>query len=96
MSKGTSVYTNKGYENLVSNLDTKPSGELAVITPNDSVDLSVITRAVYVGADGDLKVDGETSGTVTFIGLKAGMYLPISVKRVYATGTTASNILSLA
>jgi hypothetical protein len=42
-----------------------------------------------------LKVDMGDSGTVTFSGLPAGVFLPIIVKRIYATGTTATNIIAL-
>jgi len=42
-----------------------------------------------------LKVDMADSGTVTFSGLPAGIFLPIIVKRVYSTGTTATNIIAL-
>lgn len=62
------------------------------ITPNDSTD--IVACNLYIGTGGDLKVDMEVDGTITFTGLQAG-YHPIKVKRVYATGTTASNIIGL-
>lgn len=67
------------------------------ITPNDSTNY-VTTRAVYVGTSGNLTVDmvEDYGGTfqVTFTNVAAGIF-PIQVTRVYATGTTASNIVLL-
>lgn len=66
----------------------------ATLTPSDSTELAV-TRGLYIGGAGDVKVDMAVQGTVTFVGVLAGSLLPIQVKRVYATGTTATNIVSL-
>lgn len=65
------------------------------VTPNDGTDLATPTRGIYVGASGDLKVDMRGVGTVTFVGLAAGMIHPICARRVYATGTTATGILGV-
>jgi len=64
------------------------------ITPNDTTDLATRTRCVYLGVGGDLKVDlVGGGGTITFVGLAAGVVHPLRIKRVYATGTTAGSIL---
>ena len=65
------------------------------ITTSDSEDFSEPTRGIYVGASGDLKVTFVSGGTVTLVGVPAGMLLPIQVIRVYATGTTASSLVAL-
>lgn len=65
------------------------------VTPADGADLSRIARGLYIGVGGNVKVDMSSSGTVTFVGVGAGTLLPIYVKRVYATGTTATNIIAL-
>jgi hypothetical protein len=71
-----------------------PSARAAAVTPNNSVDLTEVTRALYIGGAGDVKVDiGATA--ITFVGVAAGSLLPIRVTRVYATGTTASSIVAL-
>jgi hypothetical protein len=49
---------------------------------------------IYVGVAGDVKVDMKSSGTVTFKALPVGLH-KIGVTRVYATGTTATNLLGL-
>jgi hypothetical protein len=67
----------------------------SAVTPNDSTDLTTVAQGIYIGGAGDLKVDMADSGTVTFSGLPAGVFLPIIVKRVYSTGTTATNIIAL-
>jgi hypothetical protein len=67
----------------------------SAVTPDDSTDLTEVAKGVYVGGAGTLKVDMGDGGTVTFSGLSAGVFLPIIVKRIYATGTTATNIIAL-
>jgi hypothetical protein len=62
------------------------------ITPADS-DLSVPTRGVWVGTPGDLRVTLVNGGDVVLKGA-AGL-IPIAVKRVWATNTTATNIVGL-
>lgn len=68
--------------------------EAAAIVPADGADLPALTRAIYVGVAGDVKVDMETTGTVTFKALPVGIQR-LRVKRVYATGTTATNLVAL-
>lgn len=50
--------------------------------------------ALYVGTAGDVKVDMVGGGTVTFVGVSG--WMPILVKKVYNTGTDASDIVALA
>ena len=65
------------------------------VTPDDNNDLPARpTRGVYVGTSGDLKVDLKSGTTVTFSSLAAGVIHPLQVMRIYATGTTAANILA--
>lgn len=65
----------------------------ANITPSDTVDLTNPTKTgIYVGGSGDLKVDLLSGATVTYYNLSAGITHPIVAKRIYATGTTATNI----
>jgi hypothetical protein len=75
--------------------DTAPAVSAAVVAPNDGTDLPTApTRALYIGVAGDVKVDMADGSTVTFAGVANGI-LPISVKRVYLTGTAATNIVAL-
>lgn len=63
------------------------------IIPDDATDLPHETIAVYIGFDGDLKVDLISGETITMYNLAAGAWHPIAAKKVYATGTTATYIL---
>lgn len=74
-----------------------PAKHAAVVTPSDAADgfLAYVSRALQIGSDGDMTVDMQGSPelagtTVLFSGCKAGTVLPIRVKRVKSTGTTAS------
>lgn len=82
------------YSGYTNGLASPATGAFA-ITPNDSTDLTSFTRAVYIGGAGDLKVDTITNDTVTFSGVPAGTVFPIRVKKVYSTGTTATNLIAL-
>jgi hypothetical protein len=64
------------------------------LTPNDSGTL-LTTRALYIGAAGDLKVTMAYGDIVTFVAVPAGSILPIQVTRVFATGSTAASIIAL-
>jgi hypothetical protein len=76
----------------------------AAVTPSNTVDIpSVSTQdgagnngcVLYVGGDGDIKVTTAGGDTVVFTGLLAGMFVPVQVLRVWATDTTATNIVAL-
>ena len=50
---------------------------------------------LYVGTAGNLKVTTVAGDDVTFIGVNTGAFFPVQVKKVFATGTTASNVIAL-
>lgn len=51
---------------------------------------------LYTGdADGNLKCKTAAGQDVTFVGLKAGSFLPVQVVKVYATDTTLTNIVAI-
>lgn len=72
-------------------------GRAAAITPNDSVELPAHTRAIYVGGAGTLIVDmsDDAAANITFLAVPAGTTLPLRVRRVHATGTTATSLVAL-
>lgn len=76
-----------------SGLDS-PLAYLAAVTPADGSDLATSARALWVGGAGDIKVTTVGGSTVTIVGVTAGSILPVRVARVWATGTTATNILA--
>ena len=50
---------------------------------------------LYIGTAGALKVTTIGGDAVTFIGINTGAIDPVQVAKVWATGTTASNIIAL-
>jgi hypothetical protein len=74
----------------------EPIYAIAAVTPNDSVDLSNECRALYVGSNGNIRIDAPGGATnILFAAAKGGSTIPVRVKRVRATGTTVTNIVCL-
>jgi len=63
------------------------------ITPSDTVDQQY--AGIYVGGAGNVSVIMESGDTVTFTAPPVGTILPIRVKRVRATATTATLLIGL-
>jgi len=74
---------------------TSPATHGFAVTPSDTLDLSEMTRAIYVGSGGTLALRLLSGQTVTFAGIAAGSILPVRADRVLATGTTAGSIVGL-
>ena len=72
-----------------------PANDGFAITPSDSTDFALDTRAIYVGVAGNIAVVMQSGAVVTFVGVPAGTILPVRAGRVNATGTTASSLLGL-
>ena len=70
-----------------------PGGATSV-TPSNTNNLPT-PSIIYVGTGGNVKVTTAQGDEVTFLGLLAGMVIPVQVLRVWATGTTASNLLGI-
>ena len=82
------------FAHLFTKLDS-PGRTSETIVPSDVTDLVTVTRAIYVGVGGDVRVIMAGGMTQTFKAAAAGSILPICVSRVYATGTTATNLVGL-
>ncbi len=65
------------------------------ITPNDGADLPEVTRAIYVGGSGALSLVLSSGAEVVVSGVPGGTMLPIRVRRLKATSTTATLIVGL-
>ncbi len=65
------------------------------ITPNDTADLTRVTRGLMVAATGDVAVVLRSGDTLTLPGLTPGAIYPVRITRVLATGTTATGIKGL-
>lgn len=72
-----------------------PARQAFVVTPDNATDLKNTTRGVWVGGAGNLNVDMANGDTVLFSGIAAGTFLPIQVKRIRSTSTTATLIVAL-
>lgn len=73
-----------------------PSGDPFAVTASDTVDFVRIAKALYIGSGGNIALlaeDGDTA--VTFSAVPSGYILPVRVRRILVTGTTASNIIGL-
>lgn len=75
-----------------------------VITPSNtnnltlsggSIEAGETGACIYVGTGGNLRVTMLGGQDITFRNLPSGAFLPIQVKKVWATGTTATDLLSL-
>ena len=53
-----------------------------------------VCRSLYVGVTGDIKVTMANGDIATFTSVAAGI-LPVSVKQVWSTGTTATGLIAL-
>jgi hypothetical protein len=77
-------------------------GLAAVVTPSNTADIPVLTGGtsnngcvLYVGGAGNLRVTTVGGNDVVFAGVAAGSFIPVQVVKVWATNTTATNILAL-
>ena len=85
------------FDDVVRNI-LAPIDNATAVTPNDSTDLSYVTRGFMVGGSGAVNVDmagpdGDT--TVLFTGCIAGQVYPFRVRRIRSTSTTATDIRAL-
>lgn len=73
---------------------TQPASHACGVEPSDSEQLAEIPRALYIGTGGDLAVVMKSGAEVT-LQVFAGGIIPIRVRQVKATGTTADGIVGL-
>ena len=81
------------YDDRSSGLES-PGYNAATITPDDGADLPTASRAIYVGTAGDLAITMVGGGTLTLKNVPAGI-LPLRVRRVLATGTSAADLVAV-
>lgn len=72
----------------------QPITRLSEIIPSDSADLSPHCRGIYVGDTGDVRITSTDGDTVTLVSLSAGQFHPVCASRVWASGTTATDIVA--
>lgn len=74
---------------------TAPARDAEIVVPNDAVDLTYLTRALYIGNGGDLSLRLAGGQTVVFQNVSGGSILPLRAIGVDATGTSATGIVAL-
>jgi len=74
---------------------TAPARDAANVSPNDSVDLTVLPRALYVGQTGNVSARLIGGQTVVLENVQGGTVLPVRAAGINATGTTATGIVAL-
>lgn len=73
----------------------KKATHAAAVVASDTVNLATEAyQGLYVGVSGDVKVITADGDTVTFKAVPVGV-LPVQVRRVFSTGTTATNMVAL-
>ena len=67
-------------------------GDAAVVTTSDTVNFDT-PSVVFVGGGGTVRVLTAQGSDVTFVGVLAGSILPVQILRVFASTTTATNMV---
>jgi len=73
----------------------------ALVTPSDTLtlqqQLSTSNRStcLYIGVGGNVRVLTIGGDDVTFTNIPDGSFIPVHIKKVFDTGTTASSIIAL-
>lgn len=71
-----------------------PASSASEILPDDSADLAYVCTGLNVATPGAVRVTTK-SGDVVDVFVEAGSVFPLRVRRVWATGTTATGIRGL-
>jgi hypothetical protein len=82
------------FSTFARSLTSPPERGLA-IEPSDAGDLPQVTRALYVGGTGDVRVRLKGGDVLTLRGVQAGSLIPLRVAQVLAGGTTAAGLVGL-
>ena len=64
------------------------------VTPDDNQDLAIIGAIIFVGGGGNLEVTTVSGDTVIYKNLPDAYTLPVQVRRVKETNTTATDIIA--
>lgn len=74
---------------------SSPAIDGSMIVPSDATDLAHVTRALYVGSGGEIAAQLASGSVVTLSAVPGGALLPLRVRRVMSTGTSASGLVGL-
>lgn len=71
-----------------------PAEHLLEVIPSDTQDIPFASRALNVAESGTIRVT-TLSGQIATVAVSAGVPFPLRCKRIWATGTTATGIVSM-
>lgn len=74
---------------------TGPARVAYAITPHDTQELAMVTKAVCIGASGTLCFRAMHSTADVTLNVVAGQILPVRISHIRATGTTAAGLVGL-
>ena len=74
---------------------TAPVNNGKVPTHSDTVNERTDGRALYVGVGGDVKVTTPAGVDLLFKNMVGGIIHPVEVRRVWSTGTAATDLILL-
>ena len=78
----------------MSSFWSQVAGNASAITPSDTLEFQGPV-VVYVGVTGNMVVKTAGGDEVTFLNVQAGSVLPVRVKQVKSTLTTATDLIAL-
>ena len=82
------------FESQTPGLNSPAYGAFS-ITPDDAAPLMQVTRAVFVGSEGNMVVTLAHGQTVTLTAVQPGAIYPIRCTHVLQSGTTATGLVGL-
>lgn len=87
------MVTTDRFTNSSSSL-TAPFSGAGTVIPNDDTGLDHVSRSLHIGGAGNIRVQTIEGDVVTFAGVTTGWF-PGRISKVFATGTTATNIVAV-
>ena len=82
------------YAGYAGSLDD-PASFCRNIAPSDSEPLPEVSRAIYIGAAGAVRLVDASGNIAVFEGLVGGSILPVRAQQVLSTGTTATCLVAM-
>lgn len=75
---------------------TAPASNCFAVTPSDTTDLPLVTKALYVGTGGDIVLRAVNGAAdVTFRNVPDGGIIDVRTRAVRVAGTTAADIVGM-
>lgn len=82
------------FEHHQPGLSSPAAGAFAIV-PDDAAPLPGVTRAIYVGGAGDIRITLLNGQTVTLRAVQPGAIYPVRCTHVRSGGTTAADLIGL-